>query len=389
VIIVRLKRREFLKHSGVAGAAIIMGTSLAGCLGEPGAKGTIEIGTVLSLTGDLGSSGVPVQNGSILAAKHINEEGGVLGREFKFFHMDDRTTPQGAVEAMQKLVNIYKVPAIIGALGSPSSRAIIPIGKENQVVMISPSSTAPALTDADDGGYFFRTAASDYFQGMGLVKVTSDMGYDKVAHLYINNDYGLGLNDVIKKSLPGMGGSLLNEIPYNPGAVSYRSELTALIEGNPDALIFTGYPEYGSVILRQAKELGIDAQWILSEGLKDPLLIDRLGADLVEGMVGTAPMPPSSPQYEAFVSAFKAEFNADPGVYSDTCYDATMVLALAIEEAGNAEGPAIRDVLMSVSREYDGVSGTVDFDENGDVKTDFEEWAFEGGKITHKQKVSL
>ncbi|RMF89520.1 MAG: amino acid ABC transporter substrate-binding protein [Methanobacteriota archaeon] len=386
-----MKRREFLKHTAAAGAAVFLGSTLAGCLGGGGAevKTPIEIGTIISLTGDLGSYGVPIQNGAILAAKHINERGGVLGRELRLIHEDDRTTPQGAVEAMQKLVNVNKVPAVIGALGSGNSEAIIPIGRENHVVMISPSSTSPTLTNADDDGYFFRTAASDSFQGKVLVKVARDMGYEKVSHLYINNPYGVAMNDVIKETLPEEGGELVAEVPYNPGQTSYRSELTALTEPGPEAIIFTGYPEYGSVILRQAKELGVDAQWILAEGLKDPLLVEQLGAELVEGMVGTAPKPPSSPQYEAFVEAFKAEFNADPGVYSDTCYDAVMVLAKAIELAGKAEGPAIRDKMIEASLQYDGVSGAVDFDENGDVTTDFEKWAFEGGKIVSKGVVSI
>lgn len=385
----KMRRREFLKHTAVAGATAFLGSTLAGCLEGLREKRAIEIGTIFSLTGDLGSYGVPIQNGAILAAKHINEKGGVLGKEFKLIHEDDRTTPQGAVEAMQKLVNVNKVPAVVGSLGSSMTLAIMPIGRDNKVVMISPSSTSPAITTADDDGYLFRTAASDAFQGKVLVKVAMEMGYEKVAHLYINNDYGVAMNDVIKETLPAEGGDLIAEVPYNPGATSYRSELTALTENNPEALIFTGYPEYGAVILRQAKELGITSQWILAEGLKDPLLVDQLGADLVEGMVGTAPLPPSSPQYEAFKSAFKEEFNADPGVYSDTCYDATMLIAKAIEKAGKAEGTAIRDVLREVSLEYTGISGAVDFDENGDVTTDFEEWAFEGGQVVHKRKVSL
>jgi ABC-type branched-subunit amino acid transport system substrate-binding protein len=387
-----INRREFLKQSAVAGAAIFFGSTLSGCLGESGEEtrlGPIEIGTVLSLTGDLGSYGVPIQNGALLAAKHINENGGVLNWEFTFIHEDDRTTPQGAVEAMQKLVNVNKVPAVIGALGSGNTKSIIPIAKENRVVLISPSSTDPTLTNADDGGYFFRTAASDAFQGKVLVKVAMDMGYENLAHLYINNPYGVGMNDVIAQTLPEDGGELLTQVAYNPGQVSYRSELTALTESQPDALIFTGYPEYGAVILKQAKELGITSQWILAEGLKDPLLIDQLGADLVEGMVGTAPKPPSSPKYDAFVEAYKQEFNADPGVYSDTCYDATMVIAKAIEKAGKIEGTAIRDALKEASAEYTGVSGPVNFDDNGDVTTDFEEWGFEGGKIVSKRKVSL
>ncbi len=106
-------------------------------------------------------------------------------------------------------------------------------------------------------------------------------------------------------------------------------------------------------------------------------------------MVGTAPKPASGPQYNAFLDAYKKEFNADPGVYSDTCYDATTLIALAIEEAGKVEGTAIREVLRSVSKDYNGVSGPVDFDANGDVTADFEEWAFSGGGIVSKRVVSL
>lgn len=366
---------------------MLAGASLAGCLGR--GKKPIEIGTIISLTGDLGTYGVPIQNGAILAAKDVNKKGGVLGREFKLIHEDDRTTPQGAVEAMQKLVNVNKVPAVVGALGSSMTLAIMPIGRDNKVVMISPSSTSPAITTADDDGYLFRTCASDAYQGRVLVIVARDMGYKKVGHLYINNDYGVAMNDVIKKNLHAEGGELVAEVPYNPGQTSYRSELTSLAAPKPEALIFTGYPEYGSVILRQAKELGIKSQWILAEGLKDPLLVDQLGAELLEGMVGTAPLPPSSPQYEAFKAAFKKEFNAEPGVYSDTAYDATMLIALAIEKAGKAQGLAIRDVLREISLGYTGISGSVNFDENGDVTTDFEKWAFEGGKIVSRGKVVL
>jgi ABC-type branched-subunit amino acid transport system substrate-binding protein len=384
-----MNRREFLKQSALAGATVFLGSSFAGCLEEIAEKRPIEIGTIISLTGDLGSIGVPIQYGAILAAKHINEGGGVLGREFRLIHEDDRTTPQRTAEAMLKFVNVNKVPAVIGALGSPSTKSIIQIGKENRVVMISPSSTDPELTYADDGGYFFRTAASDIFQGKALASVAMNLDYKKVAHIYIDNDYGVGMNNVIKQTLPNQGVELLKEVPYNPGQTSYRSELSKLMESSAEAIIFTGYPEYGATILRQAKDLGIPAQWILADGLKEPMLVDKLGADLLEGMIGTAPMHPSNLQYEAFVSAFKAEFNADPGIYSDTCYDATMLIAKAIEKAGTAEGPMIRDVLREVSLEYSGVSGSVNFDENGDVKTDFEEWAFEGGEIVSKRKLSL
>lgn len=381
-----MDRRTFLRYTVLAGAYV---TALnLGCI-QPTKPETIQVGTILDLTGDLGTLGLPIQQGTDLAAKQINEKGGVLGKTFELIHEDAGTTPEGAVKAMNKLVNVNKVPAVVGAMASSESLAIIPIGRDNEVVMISPSSTSPLITTADDGGYFFRTCASDAFQGKVLAKVASDMGYKKVAHIYINNDYGVAMNDVIKENAPMYNLEFLIGVAYNPGQASYRSELEKLISGNPEALIFTGYPEYGSVILKQAKEMGITVQWILAEGLKDETLAKNLGADLVEGMVGTAPLPPASPQYESFASAFEKEFGAPPGIYAANAYDATWLIALAMEKAKDTKGRAIRDVLIEVSKEYNGASGPCTFDENGDVAGDFELWKFKGGKIVHVKKVEI
>jgi ABC-type branched-subunit amino acid transport system substrate-binding protein len=383
----RLNRRKFLKYSALAGASVLAGPSLAGCLG--GEKKAIEIGAIISVTGDLGSYGGPILNGALLAVKHVNAKGGVLGRELKIIHEDDHTDPQASVQGMKKLAEINKVPAVVGALGSSSTKSIIPLGKANKVVVVSPSSTAVDLSYADDGGYFFRTAPRDDIQAQALCKVSTEMGFKKISHIYINNDYGVGMNKFIADILPKVGGELVAEVAYNPKQPSYKSEVGLASAKNPEVIILTGYPEYGGLILKQAKELGIKSQWVLAEGMKDPKLVEDLGAGLLEGMVGTAPLTLTTPEALAFKEAFRAEFNADPGVYSDTAYDAARLIALAIEKAGKAEGPAIRDVLRAVSLGYTGASGSVDFDENGDVAGDFEKWSFKRGKIESLGKIEL
>ncbi len=381
-----MDRRTFLRYSVLAGA---YATALnLGCIGAPKPE-TIQIGHILDLTGDLGFLGPPVQQGVDFAVKEINEKGGVLGATLEVIHEDAGTTPEGAAKAMSKLVNVNKVTAVVGAMGSSESLAILPIGKANEVVMISPTSTSPLITTADDDGYFFRTCASDAFQGEVLTKVATDMGYKKIAHLYINNDYGVAMNYVIEKTAPKYDVKFLTDVVYNPGQVSYRSELEKLISDDPEALIFTGYPETGVVILKQAKEMGITEQWILAEGLKSEEMATTLGADLVEGVVGTSPLPPASPQYVSFATNFEKEFDESPGLYAANSYDATWLIALAMEKAKDTKGKAIRDVLMEVSKEYDGASGEVTFDENGDVGGDFELWEFEKGKIRSVKMVKI
>ena len=383
-----ISRRDFLKRSAVAGTTVFLGSSFAGCLGNIGNKGPIEVGVILSLTGDLGSYGLAVKNGIVLAAKHINENGGVLGREFRLLFEDDQTSKDVAKSIMQKFVEVNQVPAVVGAMGSDQTLAMMPIGRDNKVLMISPSSTSITLTDADDDDFLFRTCSSDAFQGEVMVKVALDMGFTRVSHLFINNDYGIAMNDVVKDDLQKRGGYLLNEVPYDPGKSSYGSELSSLTLDDPEALIFTGYPQSGAEIFRQAWDRGIRTQWVLSEGLKDQLLVEKLGNNIVDGMVGTSPIHPGSSQYDAFLKAYNEDFDSDPGLYSDTAYDATMLVALSIERAGKAEGSAIRDVLRDVSLEHKSVSGSVEFDENGDVTSDFVEWEFACEKIVIKRLVS-
>lgn len=375
------------------------------------AQETVKIGTLMPITGGLASYGQTSRNGTLLAQKLINEQGGLLdGREIELVNVDTQTQPQAGVDGAQKLVNIDNVQAMVGALSSGITIPVVDsVTAPNEVVQISPSATSPVLTTIEDDGYFFRTVPSDALQGVVAGNLAADQGYDSLAIIYVNNDYGQGLNDAIIKQFEKRGGEITASIAFEPSKVSYRSELMDAAEENPDALLLIAYTDDGGItIIRQALENGFFKEFIFTDGLKAPEITDGIEPYL-EGMYGTTPTSlPGGKGPELFQEMYEAEYGElPPKPYIDTSYDATFVIALAIEKAGVVEGPAIRDAIHEIldfegetvninewskAKEliaqgkkinYEGASGPVSFDEVGDRAGAIGIWQIQDGKIVN------
>jgi ABC-type branched-subunit amino acid transport system substrate-binding protein len=375
------------------------------------AQETVKIGTLMPLTGGLASYGQFARNGTLLAQKIINEQGGLLGgRELELINIDTQTNPQAGVDGAQKLVSVNGINAIVGAL---SSGITIPVAESvtvpNEVVLISPSSTSPILTTLDDNGYVFRTVPSDSLQGVVAGNLAADLNHESLAIIYVNNDYGQGLNDAVIKQFEKRGGEVTASIAFEPNKVSYRSELMDAASENPDALLLIAYTDDGGItIIRQALENGYFDEFIFTDGLKAPEITEGV-EQYLEGMRGTAPTSmPGGKGPELFTELYEAEFGEiPPKPYIDTSFDATFVLALAIEKAGSTEGPAIRDAINEVLAEdgmvvninewskakdliaagekirYEGASGPVLFNEVGDSMGAIGIWKIEDGDIVN------
>lgn len=384
--------------------------AIGGCAEEGPADTAkrLRIGALMPLTGDLQAYGETSHNGIKLAVLDINRNGGVFGENVAIKVGDTQTNPQAGIDAAKKLVSVEGVQAIVGAL---SSGVTIPVSQsvtsQEKVPQISGASTSPVITGLDDGDYMFRTVPSDAFQGKALAEVVDADGLSNVAILYINNDYGEGLADSFQGAFEGRGGEVSASLAYEAGNASYRGELSKAAEGGAEALVLIGYPENGVTILRQAIEGGTFDRFVFSDGMKAPEIINAVGADALNGSFGTAPQAltdTDAAQY--FTSAYEKEFGElPPKPFIDTAYDATFVIALAAEKAGEANGTAIRDALRDVANppgetvlpgewakakeliangediDYKGASGSIDFDDNGDVGGTFAHWAIEGGKI--------
>lgn len=375
---------------------------------ETASADVVEIGALMPMTGDLQAFGETSLNGINLAVDEINAAGGVMGRPIEVSVGDTQTAAQPSIDAAQKLVSIEGVSAIIGALSSGNTIPVAEsITKENQIPQVSSASTSPVITTLADDDFLFRTVPSDAFQGIALAEVSREKGLEQIAIIYINNDYGQGLADSFQEAFEAKGGTITDSIPYEEGQASYRGELQQLASTDAEALLLIGYPENGITILKQSLEEGFFERFVFTDGMQAPEVIEAIGPNFLEGAFGTVAQSASeSEAYTLFRNAYEEKYGEiPPKPYIDTSYDALMIVALALEAAGSTEGIAVRDAMREVANapgieikpgewakavdaiangediDYVGASGSLDFDENGDVAGSFAHWEIQGGEI--------
>lgn len=374
----------------------------------PAAEGTLTIGILFDFTGDLAEFGPNMENGAKLAAKHINDAGGVLGNDIVLKRADSQTNPTAAVQAAQNLVNTEGVQAIVGSLSSGVTLAVaeavtVPEG----IIQISPASTSPALSAVDDDDFLFRTTLSDAAQGLVLAQLANELGYKKVSTMYVNNPYGEGLSENFRAAFEELGGEVPAEVPHEQEQASYLSELQQAAEGEPDALAALSYPQSATVYLKEAIENNLFDTFLFCDGTKSEDIVEAVGAENVEGMYGTVSAAAEIPAQ--WRSEFEAEFGELPPLpYIAESYDAVIMIALGAAKAGSLDPAEIRDAMRELNDpngekigpgaadiekaleliaegkaiNYEGASGFNGWDENGDVPSGYIEiWKYEGGEI--------
>lgn len=341
-------RRQYIKLAGTAGALGM--TGLSGCVGSLpglGGGGPIPMGSILPITGDLADFGPGMQEGVNLAVEQVNEAGGPLGREVEIFNRDSETVAQAAQEQYSQLVS---EESIVGFVGAASSGVSVPLAQgiaADQVVQVSPASTAPSLSEmgySDDGStkYFARTAPNDVQQGIVMGMIMNDyVEAESAAFLHVNNAYGEGLAAGAAEAFDGEN---LGLVPYSSQTSDYTSTLDQLFQDDPDAVGFVGYPESGTSILQTWADGGYGGEWVLSEGLNSPDFFSEL-SDITEGMYVSSPDPEQTQGAQRFADALGSE----PRVFSPHSYDALFLMSLAIHRAGEATGTAIAQNIQAVS----------------------------------------
>jgi branched-chain amino acid transport system substrate-binding protein len=326
---------------------------------------TIKIGAVLPLTGDAAKYGQAAKKGIELALRDINDRGGINGVKVSVVYEDSQGTPKGAVSALQKLITTDKVPAVIGDLLSSNTLAMAPIANRSKVVVLSPTSSAPKITEAGD--YIFRNCASDTFEGTVMAEFVYDkLKITRVAIIYINNDYGVGIRDVFKKTFSAKGGTIVAEEAFPQGATDFRNQIAKVKATKPQAVYIVGYRELGQ-LLKQAAELGIKSQFLSTVMFEDPEIL-KVAGKAAEGVIYSARAydPDGKDEHiQKFVKAFRAKYGEIPDIFAALSYDAMKILGLAMERGGFT-GDGIKKALYAI-KHYPGVAGEVTFDHNGDV----------------------
>lgn len=384
----------------------------------------LKIGSLLPSTGDLAAIGQQMVAAVPSVVETVNACGGVNGEPVTLVAQDDQTDPRAGAAAMTKLAEVDGVAGVVGSFASSVSSAAIPIAARNKVMLISPGSTSPVFTErakkGDFNGYWARTAPPDTYQALALAKLASDKGFKRVSTVVINNDYGVGFEKAFVQAFKKLGGTVVNEASptrYDPKATTFETEAAAAFSGKPDAVVAVLYEETGSLLLKSAYQQGVSqgVQVMLTDGVKSAGFPTKVGKSgdgkfIVSGALGTVPGADGE-ALKALTDLWQSKRNQPPGEYVPQAWDATALLVLAaqaakantgvgiqskITEVANAPGTEVADVCegLKLLREgkdinYQGASGNVDIDKNGDVVGVYDVWAVANdGKLTTIGQVS-
>jgi ABC-type branched-subunit amino acid transport system substrate-binding protein len=382
--------------------------------------GGVKVGTLFDHSGALKDWGPRHQNAAELAAQQM----AAAGFTIEFVHEDSQTAAEPAKKAAQKLIAGDKVAVIIG---SASSGVIVPVAESvtcpNNVLMLTPGATSPFITDLPEDrekDLLFRTCPSDALQGAVLGRLAAGL-YKTASVIYVNNAYGQGLADQFRRAFVKHGGMVYTMLPHAEAvAKSYEDDLRNAYarmystqpfrSGRSDVLCAFSYPEHAKVYVKEAIDIYHAKHFLFCDGTKSEELAAAVGAEKLEGMMGTAPGAPAGEASLKFSADYTARFGELPkSPFIANAYDATALIGLAAYavEAKGLEPTAknIRGQLREVANppgafigpgefekafellkagqpiNYEGASGSVDFDAAGDVLAPIEIWRFRDGKI--------
>lgn len=382
----------------------------------------LTIGNLVPLTGDLAPYGAAGEKAGDLAFQQIEaaiKEAG-SGDTVELVTEDGASDDQGGVQAARKLI-ADGATCISGDYASTATVAVarsvtIPEG----VMLISPASTADALSDLEDDGLFARTAPPDGLQGKALAdRMEQELGglQGKTINIGARNDlYGTGFADSLEAELEERGATVAEKVVYDPEQPSYNSEAGQLTSGNPDNFVIIDFPEtfakLGPALVRTGN--WTPEQTFITDGLSSTDLSELLGAEATEGMLGTAPGAFSGDAPDAFDALYEEAPGPKRNLFDSTTFDDVILCYLGAVAAGSSDGEEIAAAIVDVTApggkkvtfeqlpeaikaleagediDYEGASGPVDWDENGDLSRyiyDISE--FKGGELAKVDTVEV
>ncbi len=390
-----VRRRQVLAGVGGAGVALVAGCS-GGSDEDSATTGNgsdttedsdvYEIGMIDSLTGSLADFGQRNQRGVELALADVNDVG-VAGGTLDPIIEDSGSTAEGGLSAAQKLVNQNNVPFVIGAVGSGVSIAIYDsVIRNTDVVQLSQNSTGLSLSDRPD---LLRMSPSGRAQSVALADIIVEDGYDTVAVTYINDDFGESLKNAFVEAYDG---SIAFESPHDAEQASYSGLLSQMNQSGADAWLFITYQSEFATQATGMFENGYDPQLYGADSNRGDTVRENTPEGAINGMKVVEPSAPQEQaNYQNFAERFEAEYDEAPTAWSAFAYDCIVTAALSIQAADEFTGAALQDVVREVTRspgeqvtsyeaaheilanggtaadiDYQGVSGPIDLDENGD-----------------------
>jgi len=343
--------------------AILVGLGLLGT----GCSKDVKIGAVISESGAAAAYGESVRKGLDLALDEITAAGGLKsGGKVTLVYKDDATIPGRGREVTQELIDTDGVSVIIGAVSSTVSLAIAPLCEERRVILLSPSASAPQLSDA--GEHVYRIYPSDIGEGTSMARFAKDLGLERLVVFAHDTDYGRGLSTVFQQQYEGKFRQVVKTFLFHEGDTARFPAMMSELAGlEADGIYVVAYQQDVAALLAALRQTNPSKVVMASSAVTATIV--RLAGDAAQNLVfpQTAfDLGSSDPAVAAFVRAYRGKYDQDPDIYAAHGYDALKILVHAINGAASAH-PRDLQVMLAGIHDYPGAAGLTTFDKNGDV----------------------
>lgn len=377
-------------------SAVMMTSVFAGC-GAGSSSGsdseTIKVGVNYELSGAAATYGQSMVSGIELAFEEINKDGGLLGKQVEIVKVDNKSENAESANLATKLATKDKVIAILGASTSSNTKAAAVAATTNKVPLISASATSDDATLDKNGkvlDYVFKTCFSNSFQGTIMGQFSAqDLGKKNAAVLMDSgSDYAKGLSNNFKETFTSNGGTIVAEEAYAAKQTDFKAVLTNIKSSGAEVIYVPGYYEEVGLIIKQARELGIDAPIVGGDGFDSPKLSELAGTDALNNIYYTNHYSSmdDTPEVVKFKEAYKAKYDKDADTYGALGYDLAYFLADSIDRAGEVDREKLRTALEE-TKDFKGITGQFSMDENHTPRKSITVLEIENGETTFLKKL--
>jgi len=357
-------RQKLMLAGRLLAAGLVLG--LFAC----GGGEMLKVGLIVPLTGDVRTFGISARNGSMLAFEAVNVAGGIGGRQIQVFAADDRNDPAETGRVGATMIAAEGVVAMLGSVSSDCAEALAIKCQGRLVPMITPTATSPKITVDPTGerrSYVFRACFTDPFQGKVAARFVRDSLKLKTAVVMYcpDREYSAGLAEYFTEAFEDLGGRVLASEAYDDGALEFTDILNRVKALGPDLMFLPDYYNVVGTIAKQARELGIKAQFVGGDGWDSPHM-DRIAGSAIHGGYFTNHFSAADPRPEVqdWVAKYQAKYGREPDALATLYYDAALLLVEAMRRAPRPETEDIRMALTRI-RDFPCVTGKVSFDEWG------------------------
>lgn len=384
--------KKFVSMTSMVLGVTMMGTLLAGCGSESNDK-EIKIGANFELTGGVANYGTQGLNGLKLAIKQANANGGVLGKQINLIIADNKSEASESASAATKLISSDKVRVLIGPATTSNVLATAQIATDNKIPLIAPMGTNPKIT-VENGQvkpYIFRSCFIDPLQGQVMAGFATNSLKAKRAAIYVDSssDYSKSLAEVFRKEFEASGGQVVVEEAFLQKDQDFKATLTKIKAKNPDVVFIPAYYEEVGKIVKQAREIGVKAPLIGTDGWDDAKLVEIAGAEALNNTFFSShySVQDKDASVKNFIESYQAEYKQEPSVFAALGYDGGMMLIDAIKRAGSDDPEKIR-IALEKAKDIQVGTGIITMDKNHDPIKSAVVLEMKNGEKLFKEKIN-